>query len=117
MSIKILTDSGSDYEKHEIDEKNIDVIPIPITFKGRDYLSGVNLSKADFFALLEEGDDFPKTAQPSPQVFIDYFEEAKKNGDEVIAIMLSVVTVFSVLSVLKQKHPGFFAFGQYLIGP
>ena len=38
MSIKILTDSGSDYEKHEIDEKNIDVIPIPITFKGRDYL-------------------------------------------------------------------------------
>lgn len=100
MSIKILTDSGSDYEKHEIDEKNIDVIPIPITFKGRDYLSGVNLSKADFFALLEEGDDFPKTAQPSPQVFIDYFEEAKKNGDEVIAIMLSG----SLSGMLQTMH-------------
>ena len=86
MSIKILTDSGSDYEKHEIDEKNIDVIPIPITFKGRDYLSGVNLSKADFFALLEESDDFPKTAQPSPQVFIDYFEEAKKNAPCIVFI-------------------------------
>ena len=30
MAIRILTDSGSDYEQDEIKEKNIDVIPIPI---------------------------------------------------------------------------------------
>lgn len=89
MAIKILTDSGSDYEQDEIKEKNIDVIPIPIAFNDAEYLDGVNLSKDEFFTLLEDGTSFPKTAQPSPQIFIDYFENAKKNGDDVIAIMLS----------------------------
>lgn len=100
MSIKILTDSGSDYEKNEIEEKNIDVIPIPISFKGNDYLSGIDLNKDEFFELLESEEDFPKTAQPSPQIFIDYFENAKKNGDEVIAIMLSG----SLSGMLQTMH-------------
>lgn len=89
MAIKILTDSGSDYEQSEIKEKNIDVIPIPIDFGGNEYMDGVDLSKDEFFRMLEGGESFPKTAQPSPQIYIDYFEEAKKNGDDVVAIILS----------------------------
>ncbi len=89
MAIKILTDSGSDYEQFEIKEKNIDVIPIPIDFNGNEYMDGVDLSKDEFFRILENGDAFAKTAQPSPQIYIDYFEEAKKNGDEVVAVILS----------------------------
>ena len=79
MAIKIFTDSGTDYEQYEIKEKNIDVLPIPIEIDGHEYLSGFNLSKNEFFQMLENGCSFPKTAQPSPQVYIDYFEEAKKN--------------------------------------
>ncbi|MDD5944652.1 MAG: DegV family protein [Clostridia bacterium] len=89
MAIKIFTDSGTDYEQYEIKEKNIDVLPIPIEIDGHEYLSGLNLSKNEFFQMLENGCSFPKTAQPSPQVYIDYFEEAKKNGDDVIAIIIS----------------------------
>lgn len=49
MSIRIITDSGSDYEQNEIKDKNIEVIPIPITFGGREYLDGINLTKDKFF--------------------------------------------------------------------
>ena len=68
MSIRIVTDSGSDFEQTEIKSKNIEVIPIPISFEGKDYLDGVDLSKNEFFELLEKSEDFPKTAQPSPSV-------------------------------------------------
>ncbi len=33
--------------------------------------------------------DFPKTSQPSPQEFLDVFEEVKEKGDELICILLS----------------------------
>lgn len=89
MSIRIIADSGSDYEQDEIKAKNIEVIPIPISFGGQEYLSGINLSKNQFFDLLKQNSDFPKTAQPSPSVYLDIFQDAKKSGDDVILIMLS----------------------------
>ena len=58
MSIRIVTDSGSDFEQTEIKSKNIEVIPIPISFEGKDYLDGVDLSKNEFFELLEKSEDF-----------------------------------------------------------
>ena len=97
MSIRIVTDSGSDFEQTEIKSKNIEVIPIPISFEGKDYLDGVDLSKNEFFELLEKSEDFPKTAQPSPSVYLDIFQSAKENGDDVILIMLS-----STLSGMMQ---------------
>ena len=39
--------------------------------------------------MLVNGETFPKTSQPSPQVFLDLFEQAKKDGDEIVAILLS----------------------------
>ena len=54
MSIRIVTDSGSDFEQTEIKSKNIEVITIPISFEGKDYLDGVDLSKNEFFELLEK---------------------------------------------------------------
>lgn len=89
MAIRILTDSAADYEQSEIKEKNIDLIPYPLNFKGVEYIDGVNITKNEFFKLLEESDEFPKTSQVSPQTYIDYFENAKENGDEVVAIILS----------------------------
>ncbi|GFI60959.1 DegV domain-containing protein [Clostridiales bacterium] len=89
MAIRILTDSGSDYEQNEIEKKNIDVIPIPIDLNGISYFDGIDLTKNQFFKIIEESGSFPKTAQPSPSKYLDYFENARKNGDEVVAIILS----------------------------
>lgn len=89
MSIRIITDSGSDYEQQDIKSKNIEVIPIPISFGGKDFLDGIDLGKNEFFEFLEKSDDFPKTAQPSPSVYLDIFQSARDAGDDVILIMLS----------------------------
>ena len=89
MSIRIITDSGSDYEQSDSKKKNIEVIPIPISFGGKEFLDGIDLSKEDFFNYLVSSDDFPKTAQPSPTVYLDIFQSARDAGDDVILIMLS----------------------------
>ena len=38
---------------------------------------------------MQNADELPKTSQPSPQDFLDVFEKAKENDDELICILLS----------------------------
>lgn len=87
--VQIVIDSSSDYTLQEAESKNLAFIPISITMGDKDYLDGVNLERNAFFEMLTNSSDFPQTAQPSPQEFLNIFKEAKKTGDSVICILLS----------------------------
>lgn len=86
--IKFLVDSASDYEKTETEKKGIIRIPITITLKDKHILDG-EITKDQFYQLVQNADELPKTSQPSPQDFLDVFEKAKENDDELICILLS----------------------------
>ena len=87
--IKFLVDSGSDYTLEEAKEKGIYFAPLSITFSDGTFLDGVEIDRKEFYDRLINKEQFPKTAQPSPQTFLEFFEDAKENGDEVIAITIS----------------------------
>lgn len=87
--IRILVDTSADYTLEEIKEKGLELVPIHITIGGKDYRDTVDLSKEEFYQLLLNNEEFPKTSQPSPQDFVEAFEKAKENGDELICILLS----------------------------
>lgn len=87
--IKILIDSSSDYEINEVREKNLGFIPIHVTIDQKDYADGIDFAKDEFYTLLKESKDFPKTSQPSPEAFLSSFREAKEKGDSLICILLS----------------------------
>ncbi len=87
--IKILVDSSSDYEIKEIKEKGFEFIPISITVGEKNYDDGIDFEKEEFYELLKNSNDFPKTSQPSPEAFLNAFRNAKENGDSVICILLS----------------------------
>lgn len=87
--IKILVDSSSDLTKKEAEEKGFLFVPIGISLGGKEYEDGVDLTKDEFYDLLINSGEFPQTSQPSPQIFLDIFEEAKQKGDQVVAILLS----------------------------
>ena len=86
--IKFLIDSGSDYDKEQLQGKGIEYIPIAISVGDKSFRDG-EISKDEFYKLTQESEEFPKTAQPSPQDFIDIFEKIKADGDELICILLS----------------------------
>lgn len=87
--IRIIVDSSSDYQLEEIKQKNMELVPLSITIGEHSYLDGINLDRDDFYKMLTETSDFPKTSQPSPQAFLDIFEDAKEKGDDCICILLS----------------------------
>jgi len=85
--IRIITDSAADFEPWELEKMNISYIYLPVMLEDREYRA--DLTKDGFYQLLQEVNEMPKTAQESPQVLMDLFEEAKDQGDEAIYITLS----------------------------
>ena len=86
--VRIITDSSADLEPREYEALNITCIPLTVFFGDTEYQENVNLSKDQFYELLAGG-QFPKTAQPSPQILLDLFEDAKQAGDEAVYICIS----------------------------
>jgi len=87
--IRILLDSSADFSAEEAKMRNMELVPINITMNGKNYLDGVDITKDEFYDLLTSTEEFPMTAQPSPQEFLDIFEDAKEKGDQIIYLSLS----------------------------
>jgi len=87
--VRIITDSAADFEPFELKKLNVSCIPLKVLLDGSEYEENVNLGKDQFFELLASTGATPKTSQPSPQILMDLFEEAKQAGDEAIYITLS----------------------------
>lgn len=89
MSIRIITDSACDMTQAEAKNINVELLPLKISFGGKEYLDGVTLSHEDFFNKLIETDELPHTSQLSPYEYENAFSEAVNAGDEIICITLS----------------------------
>lgn len=85
--IRIMVDSGSD---SRMDSGICDFqIPLTVTIGGQDYRDGQNLTADRFYELLTSTQEFPKTSQPSPEAFLEVFEQVKQAGDQVLCFTIS----------------------------
>ena len=75
--IRILVDSSADYTMAELKENGFDFVPFPVTLNDKTYLDTVELDRNDMYKFLLQGEHFPKTSQPSPEAFVEIFEDAK----------------------------------------
>lgn len=102
--IKILVDSSSELTKKEAEEKGYLFVPIGVSLGGKEYADGVDLTKDKFYELLTGSGEFPQTSQPSPQAFLELFEQAKRDGDEIVAILLSSALSGTYQSAVLAKQ-------------
>lgn len=84
--IRIVTDSMSDITQQEAAAWGIEVVPLVVRFGQEEFLDGVDLSLADFYARLRQATELPKTSQVTPERFRDAFERNLLDGDEVLCV-------------------------------
>ncbi|WP_304819402.1 DegV family protein, partial [uncultured Clostridium sp.] len=87
--IKIITDSTSDIDIEYAKTLKIEIVPLKVIIDGKDYKDRIDLQPSNFYELLEKSSVLPTTSQPSPQDFLDLYEDAKNQGDSIIVITLS----------------------------
>lgn len=87
MSVRIITDSGSDFLPGE--HPALDVLPLSIAFGETTYRADVDLDRERFYELLVEGDEFPTTGQVNPYAFTQALERAAQAGDDAVVVTIS----------------------------
>lgn len=86
MSVKIITDSTSDIQREEAEKLGIGMVPLKVIMDGETYRDGIDLTKEEYFAKLPHMKNLPTTTQPSPDEFIQIFEETEE--DEIVIILI-----------------------------
>jgi DegV family protein with EDD domain len=84
--LRIVIDSAGDLPEGWKEEFGIEVIPVNIHFDERAYLQGVDLSNSDFYRLVAQSKTFPKTSQPSPQQFLEFYRKIAQPGDTILSL-------------------------------
>lgn len=84
--LHIVMDSAGDAPPEWIEEYQIQVIPINIHFGEKTFLQGVDLSNADFYRIANETGTIPKTSQPTPGQFIEFYEKIARAGDTILSL-------------------------------
>ena len=102
--IKLITDSTCDLPKDVLEKNNIEVMPLLINFGEESYLDGIEISQDELFEKIESGNIFPTTAQVTPNRFLEVFENAKKNDEILILVLISSVMSGTYQSACLAKE-------------
>jgi DegV family protein with EDD domain len=89
MTVKVVTDSGSDIPAEVAQELGISVIPLYVRFGESIYRDGIDLDADEFYHELVRNSDPPKTSAPPPGDFVQLYEQLAAETDEIISIHLS----------------------------
>ena len=87
--IAIVTDSCCDLPPEILDQYQVHVVPLRLSFGDTAYLDKITITPDQFYRMLDERREFPKTAQPSPQAFESLYASLAGPYDSIIAVHLS----------------------------
>jgi DegV family protein with EDD domain len=87
--IALVTDSTCDLEQDIIDNYQINMLPININFGEDHYLDKITILPEQFYTLLKENKDYPKSSQVNEKSFTNLYSHLASHYDSIIAIHLS----------------------------
>ena len=86
--MRVITDSAADFTNEELLADNIHCVRTQVMFGDETFTPGVDLSEEVFWQRLMAGEN-AKTSQPSPQTFLNEFEDVQRSGEEAVCICVS----------------------------
>lgn len=88
--IQIMTDSASDISFDDEQKYSISVIPFPVTLGDKTYISRVDFDNEQFYNLMAQHSEIPKTAQITPYQFQEiYLREAGAGVTDLIMVLIN----------------------------
>ena len=86
--VRVVTDSTGDLPSRLAREHGIHVVPLTVSFGDRVYRDGVDVTPKEFYALLANDPDHPRSNPPPPADFREVYRELGAERD-VVSIHLS----------------------------
>lgn len=87
--IALAVDSTCDLPQEILDKYQIHLLPINLYFGDNHYLDKVTITPDQFYTMLSESPDYPKTAQVNEKAFVNLYSQLVSRYDSVIAVNVS----------------------------
>lgn len=87
--IKIIIDGSADMPEGWPEKYHFDILPMPIQIGNRTYYQGLDIDTEKFYQLLEDENNIPQSAAPSPGHIVSFVERVSEIGDTVLSISVS----------------------------
>jgi len=104
MTVKIVTDTGSDMPADLLKELNITAVPVYIYFGEKAYKDGIDIGPDELYKRLVDGPIYPTTTQPIPVDFTNAYQEISKETNEIVSIHLSSKVSGTYNSAVQGKE-------------
>jgi len=89
LTVKVVTDSGSDIDPVQAKQLGITVIPTYVLFGDKAYRDSVDISTDEFYKKLSEHKVMPRTSTPSPGEFMETYRNLCRDTDEIVSIHIT----------------------------
>lgn len=86
--VAIVTDTNAGFTPDEADRLGITIVPMPFMIGENTYYEGINLTRDDFFAKQNAGEDIV-TSQPAPTSVLKIWDEVLSHNDSIVYIPMS----------------------------
>ncbi len=110
--IQIMTDSASDISCADEQRYGIEVIPFPVTLGEKTYISRVDFDNEQFYSLMAQYDEIPKTAQISPFQFQEiYLRQAQAGVTDLVLVLINAKgsstydNSVQAIGLFYEEHP------------
>jgi len=87
--LRIVTDGAADILPDWKTEYGIEMVPVNILFGEKSYLQNIELDNEGFYKLVDETKRVPKTSQPSPHQFVEFYRKIAQKGDTILSIHIT----------------------------
>ena len=110
MTIKIITDSCCDLPLELAEELGLEIIPVLVTNGDNEFRDQIDIQPKTVYEGMRKGEIY-KTAQITPQIFLQYFSKYAEKGIQTIYIGFSseLSATFQSASLarlnLKESYP------------
>jgi uncharacterized protein len=89
FKIALVTDSTCDLAEEIIDNYQIHILPVNISFGDNHYLDKITITPDQFYRMLKDSPDYPKSSQINEKSFINLYSHLASYYDSVITVNLS----------------------------
>lgn len=87
--VKIFADSISDVPNSWIEQHDIGIVPLYVVFGETAYKDKIEITTTDIYRRVDEYDELPRTAAPSPADFTAAFTPCIEQGQDIVFISMS----------------------------
>jgi len=89
LTVRVVTDSTADLPSEVVRDLDITVVPAYISFRGRSYRDGIDITQDEIYQKLVESDVPITTSQPPPADFAEAYRHVLKEADEIVSIQVT----------------------------